>query len=224
MVFGRKKANAAGSATTPERLPAEEEIPPMPPELGSAASRTAHSSYKQGTPMPISDITKPNHPETARRGNETQLTRLGIGARTGEGPDPKTLFVGREIGLNGEITACDRLVVEGQVEASLKDCQAIEIGETGLFKGDAEVRDADIRGRFEGKLTVHGRLMVRSAGKISGELRYGQLEIECGGQIVGQVEVDLRSPGGFGGERGQPVFEAPVKTPATATPSIQSKV
>ncbi len=195
----------------------------MPPEQGSAASYTARSSRIQGTPMPISDITKATHPETARRSNDGQLARLGIGARPGDGPDPKTLFVGREIGLNGEITACDRLVVEGQVEASLKDCQAIEIGETGLFKGAAEVRDADIRGRFEGKLTVHGRLMVRSAGKISGELRYGQLEVECGGQIIGQVEVDMRSPGGFGGERGQPTLETPVKTPATAVSSIQNK-
>lgn len=152
------------------------------------------------------------------------MARLGLSARSGEGPDPKTLFVGREIGLNGEITACDRLVVEGQVEASLKDCEAIEISETGLFKGAAEVRDADIRGRFEGKLTVHGRLMVRSAGKISGELRYGQLEIECGGQIVGQVEAGPRSPDGYGGERGQPALESPVKIPATAAPSAQSDV
>ncbi len=105
-----------------------------------------------------------------------------------DGPDPKTLIVGREISLHGEITSCDRLVVEGKVEAALSDCQTIEIAESGLVKGAAEVGEADIRGRFEGKLTVRGRLLIRSAGKVAGEIRYGQLEIECGGQITGQIE------------------------------------
>ncbi|WP_162914583.1 bactofilin family protein [Desertibaculum subflavum] len=100
----------------------------------------------------------------------------------------RTLTVGRGISLNGEINACDRLVVEGKVEAALSDCKSIEIAESGLFKGSAEIQDADISGRFEGKLTVRGRLMIRSKGKVSGEVRYGQLEIELGGQIVGHIE------------------------------------
>lgn len=100
---------------------------------------------------------------------------------------PKTLIVGRDISLNGEITSCDRLVIEGKVEATLNDCQNIEIDENGLFKGAAEVQDADIRGHFDGKLSVRGRLMIRAAGRVSGEVRYGQLEIECGGQLTGTV-------------------------------------
>lgn len=100
----------------------------------------------------------------------------------------RTLTVGSGISLNGEINACDRLVVEGKVEAALSDCKSIEIAEPGLFKGSAEIQDADISGRFEGKLTVRGRLMIRSKGKVSGEVRYGQLEIELGGQIVGHIE------------------------------------
>lgn len=105
-----------------------------------------------------------------------------------EVPDAKTLIVGSAISLNGEINSCDRLVVEGRVEAALSDCKTIEIAETGLFKGAAEIQDADISGRFEGKLTVRGRLMIRSKGKVSGEVRYGRLEIELGGQIVGHIE------------------------------------
>ena len=35
---------------------------------------------------------------------------------------------------------------------------------------------------------MRGRLLIRSAGKVAGEIRYGQLEIECGGQITGQIE------------------------------------
>ncbi len=130
----------------------------------------------------------------------------GSGASTGtsaaarhEGAEPKTLIVGRDITLNGQIASCDRLVIEGKVEASLSECQNIEIADSGLFKGTAEVQEADIRGRFEGTLTVRGRLMIRAAGRVAGEVRYGQLEIECGGQLTGTVETSAKEVGKHGG-------------------------
>lgn len=102
--------------------------------------------------------------------------------------DLRQLLVGREITLSGEITACDRLVVEGSVEANLKNCRDVEIAESGLFKGQCSIDDAEIRGRFEGTLTVKKRLFIRSTGKVTGTIRYGQIEIECGGQIAGDVQ------------------------------------
>ncbi len=101
--------------------------------------------------------------------------------------ESKKLIVGREIVLAGQITSCERLVVEGRVEAALTDCRAIEISEAGLFKGSAEVATADISGRFEGNLTVRERLSVRATGRIDGQIRYGQIEIEPGGEISGDV-------------------------------------
>src|SRR5579875_2151025 len=62
----------------------------------------------------------------------------------------RKLIVGREIALSGEITSCDRLVVEGSVEANLANCRDIDIAESGLFKGSASIDDAEVRGRFEG--------------------------------------------------------------------------
>ena len=101
----------------------------------------------------------------------------------------KKLLVGRDIVLSGEITTCDQLVVEGRVEAALTDSRVIEIRETGNFKGTAEIDDAEIRVRFEGDLVVHNRLLIRATGKVTGHIRYGMLEIECGGQLSGDVQI-----------------------------------
>jgi cytoskeletal protein CcmA (bactofilin family) len=110
----------------------------------------------------------------------------------------RKLIVGREIALSGEITSCDRLVVEGSVQANLANCHDIDIAESGLFKGSASIEEAEIRGRFEGTLTVKKRLLIRSTGKVTGTVRYGQIEIECGGQLSGEVKVlsasELASP------------------------------
>ena len=100
----------------------------------------------------------------------------------------RRLIVGSGISLTGEITACDHLVVEGRIEAKMKDCRIIEVADEGIFKGAAEIETADIGGRFDGELSVKGRLKVRGSGVISGSVRYGELEVEVGGRLVGTIE------------------------------------
>lgn len=112
--------------------------------------------------------------------------------RQGEG-DPKKLVVGRDICLSGEITACERLVVEGRVEVALSGARLIEVAPSGVFKGSAEVEDADISGHVDGDLTVTNKLTVRSGGKISGSVRYGSIIIEAGGEVSGDMQA-LASP------------------------------
>jgi cytoskeletal protein CcmA (bactofilin family) len=101
----------------------------------------------------------------------------------------KRLIVGKGIRLSGEISSCDRLVVEGAVEATLNDTLALEIAESGRFTGGCEVEEADISGVYEGDLTVRKRLFVRGTGKLTGTVRYGELELERGGQIAGNISV-----------------------------------
>ncbi|OPH19865.1 hypothetical protein FE88_17290, partial [Azospirillum brasilense] len=101
--------------------------------------------------------------------------------------DQRRLIVGRDISLNGEIGSCDILVVEGTVEAKLRDGRSIEIAETGLFKGAVEIDEADIGGRFEGDIIVRGRLTVRSTGKINGSIKYGELAVEAGALLNGEI-------------------------------------
>jgi cytoskeletal protein CcmA (bactofilin family) len=103
--------------------------------------------------------------------------------------DVKNLIVGSGIQLNGQISACDRLVVEGTVQADLNDAEAIEVRENGLFKGTASIMEADISGRFEGDLTAKRRLVVRNGGRIDGNVHYAALVIEEGGQIRGHMDV-----------------------------------
>ncbi len=107
----------------------------------------------------------------------------------------KKLIVGQGISLSGEINACDRLVVEGTVKVVLNRTLAIEITETGVFTdGKAEVEDAEISGVYEGELTVRGCLLIRSTGRVSGTVRYRELEIEKGGKLSGSLAL-LDNPG-----------------------------
>jgi cytoskeletal protein CcmA (bactofilin family) len=102
--------------------------------------------------------------------------------------DSKRLTVGRGISLKGKISSCDRLVIEGNVEAELENCHTVEVTENGRFTGAAEIAGADISGHYEGALTVRDNLMIRGTGRVSGTVRYGRLHVEDGGEINGDFK------------------------------------
>ena len=108
----------------------------------------------------------------------------------------KRLIVGQGIHMKGEITACDRLIVEGQVEVTLKATRMLEIKPTGHFTGSCEVEEADVSGVYDGNLTVRGRLIVHAGGRVTGDISYGEIELERGAQITGKLGVRERASHG----------------------------
>ena len=99
----------------------------------------------------------------------------------------RTLTIGAGITMAGEIESCDYLLVEGTVEAALKGARSLEVAESGVFYGTVEIEDATIAGRFEGDITVHGRLTIQSSGIVTGSITYKELEIESGAIVDGRL-------------------------------------
>jgi len=99
------------------------------------------------------------------------------------------LVVGHDIKIKGvEISDCDTLVVEGRVEATL-DSRVLEIAEHGVFQGTIAVDHAEIRGRFEGEITVRKQLVLHGSGKVSGKVRYAKIKVEEGAELSGDLAV-----------------------------------
>lgn len=148
---------------------------PMPNPTAAGPNPLARGSNPAATPPPpIRPAPYPPRPE-----------RNSIGLKEN---DNGRLIVGQEIKLSGEITSCDRLVVEGTVDATLNETRALEVSESGVFRGNATVETAEINGTFDGDLSVENRLFIRSKGRVTGTIRYGELEIERGGHISGTLD------------------------------------
>jgi cytoskeletal protein CcmA (bactofilin family) len=141
------------------------------------ARSTAATSMPPRTANPARAV-----PEASKTADPASITPRA------EPTERRTMIVGREISVSGDIKSCNRLVVEGSVEATLHDCREIEIAETGLFKGNASIEQAEVRGRFEGELVVTKRLLVRVTGHVSGTITYDEIEIERGGKISGVIQ------------------------------------
>ena len=196
-MFGKRKDQDGGARTTPD-------IPPAPAADGPRMYR-ADSAMAPAPRAPA---------EPVRRAPDVTAT---TGRRPDVKPSPagdsegKKLIVGREIALSGEIRACDRLIVEGRVEAVLSDSRAIEVSATGVFKGKAQIESAEISGVFEGELVTTDKLIIHSTGRVYGNIRYGQIEIARGGTISGQIEAI---------EGGGPETDAVVPTAGVVSASI----
>jgi cytoskeletal protein CcmA (bactofilin family) len=98
------------------------------------------------------------------------------------------LFVGVNIKLKGvEISDCDALVIEGQVEATVHS-KLMQVAQPGTLHGTALIDIAEIHGEFSGELTARTRLIVHGTGRVSGTIRYGKLIVEEGGEISGDIK------------------------------------
>jgi cytoskeletal protein CcmA (bactofilin family) len=176
-MFGRKKDDASTDHKADAGAPRKPES--MPPARAPSAP-----SLNLRRPLPA----RPATPGTNRMSDIPGILPPRSEGRS-YGVEGKTLVVGREISLAGQIAACDKLVVEGQVEADLDHCRQLDILPTGFFKGSAQIDEAEISGRFDGTLTVRKRLRVRSSARITADVTYGQIEVEAGGEITGDMKV-----------------------------------
>jgi cytoskeletal protein CcmA (bactofilin family) len=141
---------------------------PTPPRVVEA-SRTADLS--DSTTSPSAEVTSSN------------------GARRDHEVDIRTLIVGRGVSFAGEISYCDWLVVEGNLQANIEGCNNLTIAQSGEVGGYASAQNVDVRGRFDGDLVALNRLLIRATGHVSGVVSYREVEIERGGQISGEVHM-----------------------------------
>ena len=214
-MFGKKKANKtvdsspASSDTSSSRLnsgglsdsTASSPNTSTSDESPSASNDTATKTEKRSEPQLFTQPRTKEEPQMSSKPHSTSFrpeipkrpleipTRGSAGrpSATPSNTEGKKLTVGRDIRLAGEIGSCDILVVEGHVEAQIKECTRLEVSQGGTFVGTAQVDEAEISGTFEGDLTAR-RVIVIGTADINGKITYGALQIENGARIKGSLE------------------------------------
>ncbi|SCA56422.1 conserved hypothetical protein [Candidatus Terasakiella magnetica] len=175
------------ASTTDANADKVEQLPPLKP-FSAKGSHTASPPSKPAVPNAASTGSAPGYrPDIAAR---RLMDIPGATPRRGDQrnfQDPRTLTVGREISLRGEITSCETLIVEGQVDAKITDARVLDVPNGGVYTGTAHVEEAFISGVFDGELYAYKTLTVKSGGRVKGDVRYGRIVIEEGGEIAGSM-------------------------------------
>ena len=196
---------------------------PLKPALydppGSAARSTTGTAARPSVPPApgARDAAAPPVAAPAEAPKQSMVQAPGVASPPvlTDSPGSK-LYVGVNIKLKGvEISDCDALVIEGQVEATVHS-KLMQVAAPGTLKGTALIDVAEIEGEFSGELTARTRLVVHGSGRVSGTIRYGKLIVEEGGELTGDVKrLDASPPSGTYSTDSRYVVE-PNKGPRTS--------
>lgn len=96
------------------------------------------------------------------------------------------LVVNKGTTIKGDIRNCRHLEVAGVIEGDLAADQVV-VHPGGVLNGNVRADGIEVQGVLEGDITVRGLLKIGSSGSVTGQVRYGQLAIDAGGNLIADV-------------------------------------
>lgn len=123
-------------------------------------------------------------------------------------------LIADNVEIVGDIHFTGGLRVDGRVRGAVRCAEGekglLVVSQSGFIEGDVEVHDAVIDGRLCGDLTVDHFLELQPKSRIRGNIRYRQLQMECGAAVEGQLsplerdltEEAMGTPAGKSGSEG----------------------
>ena len=85
--------------------------------------------------------------------------------------------------INGEIISPADFRLDGHLVGNFQSKGKIVIGPAGSVKGDIICKNADIEGKFDGKIQVAEILNIKAKAIIRGEVICGKLSVEPGAEF-----------------------------------------
>ena len=82
--------------------------------------------------------------------------------------------------ITGDIISDGDFRIEGTVQGNVKTSGKVVIGRTGIINGTLKSTNADIEGKFSGKLMLSDTLSLRASAFVEGEVSVGKLAVEPG--------------------------------------------
>lgn len=100
--------------------------------------------------------------------------------------DAETI-IGSSIKVKGNFVGQGNIVIEGQLEGSIKTEANLFIGEKAKIVANIEAAEATINGEVKGNLKIQDYLAIGSSAAIFGDIMYSEISIEKGAIINGQI-------------------------------------
>ncbi len=94
--------------------------------------------------------------------------------------------IGPSIKVKGNFHGEGDIVIEGNVEGSVKTNSFLLVGEKAKILAEIEANDAQIGGNITGNIKIKGYLEITATAKIIGDIECSEISIEKGAIINGK--------------------------------------
>jgi cytoskeletal protein CcmA (bactofilin family) len=135
----------------------------------------------------LKNKTEPKYHETKTLSIEENITDIKskLGTSTVDNSN-SSLMIGEGVIITGTIKANSKVTIQGTVDGDI-ECNSITISKSGNVKGKIKTDTIAVEGKAEGEINADDVLNIKSMGHVSGKVFYGEIQIEEGGKISGEI-------------------------------------
>lgn len=91
--------------------------------------------------------------------------------------------------FKGEIECESNIRIDGAFEGDLSTKGRLVIGPQGKVDGTISCQNCEVEGTLTGQISVDELLSLKSSASVEGEVHYGQLSIEPGAKMAGNLHM-----------------------------------
>jgi cytoskeletal protein CcmA (bactofilin family) len=108
-------------------------------------------------------------------------------------PSAACAVIGPSIFIKGDLSGDEDVVIQGRVEGkiNLKE-NAVTVDKNGRVKADVYGKHVTVEGEVEGNLSAQDQIVVRSSGRVRGNLSAPRVLIEDGARFKGSIDMDSK--------------------------------
>ena len=97
-----------------------------------------------------------------------------------------SLMIGEGVTITGTIKADNEVNIHGTIDGDI-DCNSVTINQSGNVKGNVKTETMTVEGKVEGEININSILHIKSQGSVSGKIFYGDIQIDEGGKLLGEI-------------------------------------
>ena len=105
------------------------------------------------------------------------------------GDKKQTSILGPTLKFKGELTANEDLVIQGQIEGSIKHTSSLTIGEEGKVKADVVAEQISVEGQVDGDLEGRNAVVVKDSANVAGNIFSPVVTLHEGAKFNGRIDM-----------------------------------
>jgi cytoskeletal protein CcmA (bactofilin family) len=111
-------------------------------------------------------------------------------------PDPAAVksrnLLSSGVSITGDVTFGDDLVIDGEVEGSIKSKGALTVGEHGRIRGEIRAGSVTIKGTVEGNVFVSDRCALEAGATLRGDIEAPRLAVDENAAFFGSAKISAK--------------------------------